>query len=32
LNENHFDQTECMPDSIPEDEAKSDIIIEKYDF
>ncbi|KAE9542746.1 hypothetical protein AGLY_002657 [Aphis glycines] len=30
LDENHFDQTEDMQeDSIPEDEAKSDIIIEK---
>ncbi|XP_029341293.1 THO complex subunit 1-like [Acyrthosiphon pisum] len=29
LNENHFDQTEYMPASIAEDEAKLDIIIEK---
>lgn len=32
LNENDFDQTEYTSDLIPEDEAKSDIVIEKYDF
>jgi len=32
LNENDFDQTEYTSDLIPEDETKSDIVIEKYDF
>lgn len=32
LDENNFDQLEDMQDAVPEDDAKSDIMIEKYEY
>lgn len=32
LDENSFDQIEDIQDAVPEDDAKSDIVIEKYEY